>query len=173
MLTEPFRGQFYQKVDSKARVSIPSAFRKILDAEHVTSKDYPRTRMIMVFGDESRKFVECYSKAGADALARKIEAIPDGTEDRLAAEFNLITLSATIEIDDDGRIVLPPDVREKLGIGPDDLAGGVEAAFAGATNRFKLYLKSTYSQMLAEMRATSKDPKEDILATVSRYQTGT
>ena len=32
MASEAFRGEFYQKVDAKARVSIPAAFRRILDA---------------------------------------------------------------------------------------------------------------------------------------------
>ena len=33
MASEAFRGEFYQKVDAKARVSIPAAFRRILEAE--------------------------------------------------------------------------------------------------------------------------------------------
>lgn len=174
MLTEAFRGQVYQKVDSKARVSIPAAFRRILDAEDPPSAEFPRTRMVMVFGGRGRKFVECYSKAGADALARSIDLIPEGTRDRLLAEMELIAQSIVVEIDDDGRIVMPPDVREKLKIGADDLAAGAEAAFVGATNRFKLYRRSDYTAVLTELLAAQGDDNgEDILATVSRYKTGT
>ena len=32
MVSEAFRGEFYQKVDSKARVSVPAAFRRIIEA---------------------------------------------------------------------------------------------------------------------------------------------
>ena len=39
MVSEAFRGEFYQKVDSKARVSIPAAFRRILEAEDPASGD--------------------------------------------------------------------------------------------------------------------------------------
>ena len=82
MATEAFRGEFYQKVDGKARVSIPAAFRRILDAADPASAEFPRTRMIMVYGGKNRSFVECYSRAGADELARQVEAIPMGSRQR-------------------------------------------------------------------------------------------
>ena len=42
----------------------------------------------------------------------------------------------------DGRIVLPAKVRAKMGFAPEDSGG--EAAFAGFTNRFKLYRREVY-----------------------------
>ena len=169
-MSEAFRGEFYQKVDGKARVSIPAAFRRILDSEDVATVDNPRTRIVLIYGGKSRNFVECYSKAGADALARDIEAMPQGEKPRLRAERELITQSVTIEIDDDGRIVLPPRVREKMGFSPDDLSGGAEAAFAGATNRFKLYRRDTYEAELAA--EDEEDDGGDVLALVSKHKTG-
>ena len=169
-MSEAFRGEFYQKVDGKARVSIPAAFRRILDGEDPQTVDSPRTRIVLIYGGKSRNFVECYSKAGADALARDIEAMPQGEKPRLRAERELITQSVTIEIDDDGRIVLPARVREKMGFGPDDLSGGAEAAFAGATNRFKLYRRDVYD---AELAADDQDDDgSDVLALVSKHKTG-
>lgn len=142
MLREAFRGEFYQKVDSKARVSIPAAFRRILEAEDPSSPEFPRPRVYMVYGGKSRNFVECYSKAGADALAARIEAMELGSPDRDLAERDLISRSVMAEIEPDGRIVLPAKVRAKMGFGTDDSAG--EAAFAGFTNRFKLYRREVY-----------------------------
>ena len=169
-VSEAFRGEFYQKVDGKARVSIPAAFRRILDSEDPETVENPRTRIVLIYGGKSRNFVECYSKAGADALARDIEEMPQGEKPRLRAERELITQSVTIEIDDDGRIVLPPRVREKMGFAPDDLSGGAEAAFAGATNRFKLYRRDRYE---AELAADDEDDDgSDVLALVSKHKTG-
>ena len=74
-MAEAFRGEFYQKVDSKARVSIPAAFRRILEAEDPVTEQNPRARVYMVYGGKNRRFVECYSRVGADALAAKIEAM--------------------------------------------------------------------------------------------------
>lgn len=159
MSTEAFRGEFYQKVDSKARVSIPAAFRRVLDAGDTLSPDAPRTRMIMVYGDKSRRFVECYSRAGADQLAAMVRQLPSGTRERLKAERNLITLSATVEIDEDGRIVLPAKVREKMGVTAEDLASGLEAAFAGTLDRFQLWKRQTYD---AEVVAADAEEDDDL-----------
>ena len=158
MVSEAFRGEFYQKVDSKARVSIPAAFRRILDAEDPASEDFPRPRVYMVYGGKSRNFVECYSKSGADALAAKIEAMELGSPERDRAERDLISRSVMVEVEPDGRIVLPLKVRAKMGFGPEDLTGGGEAAFAGYTNRFKLYRRETYDAEFADDDDDGVDP---------------
>jgi MraZ protein len=168
MGTEAFRGEFYQKVDAKARVSIPAAFRRILEAEDPSSPEFPRPRIYMVYGGRSRRFVECYSKSGADALAARIEAMELGSPDRDRAERELISRSVMAEIEPDGRIVLPPKVREKMGFAPADLAGGGEAAFAGTTNRFRLYRREIYD---AE-QAMDEDDGVDPLTLVGRAQRG-
>jgi MraZ protein len=165
MLTEAFRGEFYQKVDAKARVSIPAAFRRILEAEDPASAEFPRARIYMVYGGKHRNFVECYSKAGADALAAKIEAMELGSPARDRAERDLISRSVMVEIEPDGRIVLPAKVRAKMGFVGDDLAKGDEAAFAGFTNRFKLFRRDVYD---AELADEDDDDGVDPLALVGR-----
>lgn len=156
MASEAFRGEFYQKVDAKARVSIPAAFRRILEAEDPSSPEFPRPRVYMVYGGASRNFVECYSKVGADALADKIEAMELGSPDRDRAERDLISRSAMVEIEPDGRIVLPPKVRAKMGFA--DMDGGGEAAFAGYTNRFKLYRREVYDAEFGDEEDDGIDP---------------
>ena len=165
MAAEAFRGEFYQKVDSKARVSIPAAFRRILEAEDPVTEDSPRPRVYMVYGGKNRRFAACYSRAGADALAAKIEAMELGSPERDRAERDLISRSVMIEVEHDGRIVLPPKVREKMGFAGDSLSGGGEAAFAGFTNRFKLYRREVYEAELAE---EDDDDGVDPLALVGR-----
>lgn len=165
MASEAFRGEFYQKVDSKARVSIPAAFRRILDAEDPVTEANPRSRIYMVYGGKSRRFVECYSRVGADALAAKIEAMELGSPERDRAERDLISRSVMVEVEPDGRIVLPPKVREKMGFLGDDLTAGGEAAFAGFTNRFKLYRREVYE---AELAMDDDDDGVDPLALVGR-----
>ncbi len=156
MASEAFRGEFYQKVDAKARVSIPAAFRRILEAEDPSSPEFPRPRVYMVYGGANRNFVECYSKAGADALAAKIDAMEWGAPERDRAERELISRSVMVEIEPDGRIVLPAKVRAKMGFSDTD-AGG-EAAFAGYTNRFKLYRRDVYDAEFAEDQDGGIDP---------------
>lgn len=162
---EAFRGEFYQKVDAKARVSIPAAFRRILELEDPQKGEKDGPRLCLVYGGKSRNFVECYSKAGADQLAALIEAMPLGSPERNKSERELVSRSAMVEIEPDGRIVLPPKVREKMGFPGGDLFTGGEAAFAGFTNRFKLYRKEVYEAELAE---DDEDDDIDPLTLVGR-----
>lgn len=157
-MAEAFRGEFYQKVDAKARVSIPAAFRSVLNSDDPQKGDKGGARLYMVYGGRKRTFVECYSKRGADQLAEDIEAMEMGSPERTRAERDLISRSVMVEVDGEGRIVLPPQVREKMGFLGDDLAGGGEAAFAGFTNRFRLYRKEVYEAELAEEDDDDIDP---------------
>ena len=171
MSTERFRGVFHQKVDSKARVSIPAALRRKLDLEDPVSQDAPKTRIVMVYGDKKRNFVECYTIRGAEELAADVENMPLGSKDRLRAERDLIMMSITVEIDDDGRIVLPQPVREKMGFRGDDLEKGGVASFAGVTNRFKLYRQEVWTAEMAAIDDDDDEDDEDSLVRVAKYKT--
>ncbi|MCB6178620.1 division/cell wall cluster transcriptional repressor MraZ [Rhodobacter sp. Har01] len=169
-MAEAFRGEFYQKVDAKARVSIPAAFRRILDADDKPRADKEQPHVYLVYGGRNRSFVEGYSKRGADDLADQIAAMELGSKARMRAERELISRSIMVELEPDGRIVLPPKVREKIGLTDGDL-GSAEAAFAGVTNRFRLYSRKVYD---AELAADADDEDEDVdpLALVGRSARG-
>lgn len=143
-MAEAFRGEFYQKVDAKGRVSIPAAFRRILEADDPATSDRPR--VYMIYGGANRNFVECYTKAGADALADEISLMDEGSDEREQVEFDLLACSVMVEVEPDGRIVLPPRVREKIGIASD----AEDAAFQGRANRFRLYRRDTYDSTVAQ-----------------------
>lgn len=148
-MAEAFRGEFYQRVDAKGRVSIPAAFRRILEADDPQTADPPRPRVYMIYGGTNRNFVECYTKAGADALADEIALMDEGSDEREQVEFDLLSCSVMVEVEPDGRIVLPPRVREKIGLTGADFAGD-DAAFQGRANRFRLYRKEAYEASVAQ-----------------------
>jgi len=148
-VAEAFRGEFYQRVDAKGRVSIPAAFRRILEADDPQPADPPRPRVYMIYGGANRNFVECYTKAGADALAEEIRRMDEGSDAREQVEFDLLACSVMVEVEPDGRIVLPPRVREKIGLAGADFAGD-DAAFQGRANRFRLYRRDTYEAAVAQ-----------------------
>jgi MraZ protein len=153
-VSEDFRGEYYQKVDSKARVSIPAVFRRVLDAGDPPSTDFPRTRIVMVYGGKTRQFVECYTVRDADLLAARVRKLPLGSKERQIAERDLITRSLTIEIDENGRIVLPQKVRDKIAYEEGD-----ETAFAGTLNRFQIWKRQTYD----EVNGSLDDEDDDLL----------
>ena len=79
-----------------------------------------------------------------------------GSPDRDRAERDLISRSVMVEIEPDGRIVLPAKVRAKMGLNEGDVAG--EAAFAGYTNRFKLYRREVYDAEFGDDDDDGIDP---------------
>ena len=160
MAIEAFRGTHPQKVDSKARVSIPAALRRILeegDPQNESAKDL-RPRVYMIFGGPGRDYVECYSKSGSDDLATRISAMKEGSKERNQVEWELIGKSALVEIEPDGRVVLPGPVRSKMGFGPDDLTSGGEAVFVGLTNKFRLYRREVFEAADAARQSSDRDP---------------
>lgn len=156
MGTEAFKGEFYQKVDSKARVSIPAPLRRIL--EQATLTESARACVIMVYGAGGRH-VQCFSSKGAQDLYDMIARHSIGKQ-KAALELAFVTRSSEVEIDEDGRLVLPPKVRERMGVTPDILASGFMAAFAGKLDRFELWLGDTYDAETPDM----SDDADDIRA---------
>lgn len=152
-MAESFRGEFNQKVDAKARVLIPVTFRRVLEAGDPQYTGNNRPRLVMVYGDQRRKFVECYTADEMAALEQRILQVPAGTPQRRLLERNYITLSATVDVDEDGRIVLPSKVRDKLELAAEDIKGTVEALFAGTLNTFQIWKRDVFEADLAAQEA--------------------
>lgn len=158
-MSEAFRGEFNQKVDAKARVSIPASFRRVLESGDPNFPANPRARFVLVYGGE-RDFLECFTLTEMRRLERRIARMKQGDRARRYLETQIITRSLEIEVDDDGRIVLPPKGRDKIGLAADLLKDGAEAVFAGALDRFHIWNRTAYD---AQMTAHD-DLAADILA---------
>ena len=159
-VSESFRGEFNQKVDGKARVSIPAAFRRVLEAGD-PSFDGSRPRLVLVYGRPGSEFIEGYTMAQMARLEARIRRMPIGTKARRALERNFITLSQQVEIDDDGRIVLPPKARDKIGLSLDMLKEGAEAIFAGTLDTFQIWRRDAYEA--ANTLAEEDEDFDDLL----------
>ena len=143
-MAETFRGEFTQKVDGKARVSIPAPFRRVLEAGDVGQTAGPR--VVIVYGGD-RRYLECYTIAEMARIERSIMRMPIGSPQRKYLERHMITLSQTVEIDSDGRIVLQAKSREKIGMGT--LKDGTDAVFAGTLNKFQIWHRDDYEADVA------------------------
>ena len=161
-----FRGSFDQKIDAKGRVSIPAAFRKIAElcdpefvpagksadksvdkaADKAADKPTgtaPDTKgspasLVVVFGDEGRAFLECYSVQGMTEVDALIAAKPIESDDRVILEELSYSIATTVEIDVDGRIVMPQFLRERLNFDG-------EARFVGLGDRFEIWTPAAYT----------------------------
>ena len=132
-----FRGEFHQKVDGKGRVSIPAPFRRVLEAQDPDWDTGRRPRFVIVYGDERRQHLECFSMNAMDDVDARIALMPRGTPQRRAMEKLIYTLSMETEVDEDGRIVLPQKLRDKVGLDG-------EAYFAGTADTFQIWKPEAY-----------------------------
>ncbi len=154
MVTEAFKGEIYLKVDSKARVSIPAAMRRILDAGDPADDSHTRSRVVMVYG-AGGSYAQCFSIRGAQKLYETIAAHPEDSEKRDGLELAYVARSSDVEIDDDGRIVLPPRIRLRMGVTPEDMAKGFNAVFVGKLDRFELWKAETYDAETPDLASIS------------------
>jgi MraZ protein len=132
-----FRGEFHQKVDSKGRVSIPALFRRVIEAADPDWTEGQRPNLVIVYGDHRRKFLECYTIEAIDEIDRQIDGMQRGSVERKMLERLFHGQSHPTQVDEDGRIVLPQRLREKIG-----LEG--EAFFIASGDRFHIWKPETY-----------------------------
>jgi len=111
-----FRGESTHKVDAKGRVSIPAAFRRVLEDGDPDWTEGLNPNLVIVYGDESRDFLEGYSMDAMEEVDEKIAKLPRGSKGRRRLERMFSGQAVPISVDETGRLVLAPKLRDKVGI---------------------------------------------------------
>jgi len=143
-VAQRFRGKSTHKVDAKGRVSIPAAFRRVLEAGDPdwTTGLFPT--LILVYGGKGRKFIEGYTVEAMDDVDARIETMQLGSIDRRRAEHTFLTESFQVQVDLTGRLVLPQNIRDKFGITD-------EAVFAAAGTTFQIWQPEAHQEHSEKM----------------------
>ncbi len=146
-------------MDAKGRVSIPAAFRRVIEASDPEWKEGLRPNIVIVYGDDRQDWLEVYTMKAIEEIDEQIEDMQRGSPERLWLEELMHGQSIETTIDDDGRLVLPQKLREKIG-----LEG--EAFFISAGDYFKIWKPETYAETagsrarkLAEAYPDDFDPR--------------
>ena len=150
-----FRGEGHHKVDGKGRVSIPAPFRRVLEASDPDWKAGDNPNLVIVYGGERQKYLECFTMEAIDEVDRKIAKMPRGSMERRMLErtFNGQSLPATV--DETGRLVLPAKQRQKIGL-------AAEAYFIATGDTFQIWNPDTYEEVeQARADAWLEDLPED------------
>jgi MraZ protein len=111
-----FSGKFVHAINANGRVSIPSKFRDNLKA--ICSDD----RIVL----RKLETADCVQAYPVDAWREIFNSLPKKTESDRLAKRRVSANSQEVEIDNNGRILLPPEFRERfsseclfLGMGDD------------------------------------------------------
>lgn len=140
-MAEAFRSEFEQRMDAKGRVSVPASFIRVLKAgDPAISADKPRAGLVLVYGG-NRRCVQGYTVSAMARITRGIERMPNADPKKPLLQRSYITQSIEVEVGDDGRIVLPPRARARLGLA--EVQEG-ETVFAGVLDKFEIWQKADY-----------------------------
>jgi len=140
-----FRGRFEHSVDPKGRVSIPSKFREIL----ATNYD---ERLILT------NFDDClwgYPVAEWQVIEDKVAALPQFKPEVKALQRVFISAATECPIDKQGRVLVPPTLRDYAGITKD-------LVFVGMTKRIEIWSADRFKKVFTESQQDLKNLSEKL-----------
>jgi MraZ protein len=107
-----FTGQYERGIDAKNRIQLPSQLRAVIDPERNGSTLY-------VTLGEHRGTLSIFTERGFEELAARMETeYMPGPESR-RFELQFYALTSSVEMDKQGRLVLPERLRTKARLGDE------------------------------------------------------
>src|SRR5262245_27335438 len=140
-----FRGHFQHAVDAKGRVAVPTPFRGALSAlqdERLVATKY-----------WIRKYpcLDVYPLSGWKVIEDRARAMDRLDEDVVAFRKLYVAAAQELPIDGQGRILLPPLLREHAGIKRD-------VTITGDVDKFRIWDRQFWLRVLGEDEGGSGSP---------------
>ena len=125
-----FIGKIDQRVDAKGRLSIPSRFREILNSKFSGK---------LVLTTHNKSYISSYPIEEWLIYQEKISSLTNRRKEDL--DFMRIVFSRAREssLDNQGRILIPPTLREYVGIQK-------EVASVGFNNKIEIWDRATFEE---------------------------
>ncbi len=127
-----FLGQYQHALDDKGRLTIPAAFRDALAGGAFISQGFDRNLMVMT----STYFQQVYERINAMSIT-----------DPAARLLRRLILSSAyqVEVDKAGRILVPQNLRQFLGLNS-------EAMVIGQGEYFEIFTPAEWSQQMQTLQ---------------------
>jgi MraZ protein len=106
-----FSGKYYYTIDPKGRVIMPSPFREILAANYSTK--------LYVTNDVFDKCLHVYPQEEWSKLEEKVRLLPKSQEEVKFYMRRVIASAQEVELDKQGRILVPAAHREDAALNAD------------------------------------------------------
>lgn len=120
-------------------MSIPASFRRVLEAGDPNWQSGSNPELVIVYGDQRRNFLECYTMEAIGEVDAKIDALPRGSMQRKMLQRMFHGQSFPTNVDETGRLVLPAKLRQKIEL-------EAEAFFIAAGDTFQIWKPATYEE---------------------------
>jgi MraZ protein len=139
-----FIGEYAHNLDDKGRIAVPKKFRSDLSKGAVVTR-----------GLDSCLFL--YTKKEWTKLAEKLASLPFAQSNTRAFSRLMLAGAMDVEIDAQGRIILPEYLRQYAGLNK-------EITVAGLYNRLELWDSVKWSEYKAKTEAESNQIAEQMSA---------
>lgn len=140
-----FRGTFFHSLDDKARVAIPRKFRELLPAvageQHV---------VVTTSVGEGPRTLDVYPVAEWQALEERIRRRPQFQASTRQFKRLYLHPAQELVLDAQGRVLLPQDLREAVGLTKD-------AVFTGDLEKFLIWRKEDWQSQKAADEAQAQN----------------
>ncbi|MDP8257425.1 MAG: division/cell wall cluster transcriptional repressor MraZ [Candidatus Alcyoniella australis] len=141
-----FAGRYYHTLDPKGRTSIPVSFREILSQNNfdriVLTNDQKAEEQVLVG----------YTPDRWDELVQKLERQPQFDENVEMFKLYYISGAQEVSIDRQGRILVPPSLREATGLDK-------EIVIIGAGDTIQIWSKEAWQEVSQKARKSFKQIK--------------
>ncbi|MGN0317635.1 MAG: division/cell wall cluster transcriptional repressor MraZ [Lachnospira sp.] len=137
-------GEYNHTIDTKGRIIVPAKFREVLGDTFVVTKGLDNCLFVYP-NDEWQKFEE------------KLQTLP--LTNKNARQFTRFFLAgaATVEVDKQGRILLPPVLREFAALEKD-------IVLVGVASRIEIWSKSRWEESISTYDSDMDEVAENMEA---------
>lgn len=135
-------GEYRHNLDAKGRMAIPAKFRDKLSAGAIITR-----------GIDNCLFV--FANAEWDALAKKLIALPIAQANSRAFVRLMLAGATDVEIDSQGRILIPDYLRKYAGLKK-------EVVVAGLYNRVEIWDEATWTTYKMKTESSSEKIAEQL-----------
>ncbi len=137
-----FMGEFQHSLDAKGRLIMPAKFRELLGNSFILTKGLDRCLFV-------------YPKDEWTVLEQKLKALPFTHKDARAFIRFFFSGAVEIEIDKQGRILVPPPLREHAGIDKD-------VVIIGVSNRAEIWSQKEWDTYSSEASLSYEEIAEKL-----------
>ncbi len=140
-----FRGRYEHSIDQKGRISIPSKFREILGAQY-------DERLIITNFDQC---LWAYPVAEWKKVEAKVASLPQLKPEVKALQRFFISAASESPLDKQGRILIPPTLREYADLDKD-------CVMVGMSQRIEIWSLDRWNKVFMDAEQTLQDSIEQL-----------
>jgi MraZ protein len=139
-----FLSSFEKQIDKKGRVSVPPAFRTVLQTQGFSG--------MIAYGSFVHPCIEACGMQRLEQLHERIEALDPFSEERDAFATAILGGSVQLAFDNEGRVILPENLLKSAGINDT-------AVFVGKGATFEIWAKDAFTKHEAASRELAKSKR--------------